>query len=561
MTHMAKTDQLDLALPAEMLGLGELLAARGSLRRPSPRQSGAQQPDAEQVGALVDAVLAKVVKDTAARKLLGLPREASRDAGRIRLKAVALLAWQSLRLSMDHMELGEIAAAAADPKLSPAEALLRARHEVGMMVAEDVLIGMTDGSDGPFCKARLPGRTLEWLSGGKASMGHLTVSKLVGLPLPQEDRDKARPAEPLKIPTPRQLYDAIRSRVIGLDRQAEVISARLVMHMTRAKLLRARDDPGTPNECWLVIGPPGVGKTHICQVAGEKSGIIFATADGSDLTSEGYVGLSFSDTVRQLLLASKGNLESARYGFLAVDEFTKKARSMGDSPINTVAVQQEALRVISGQSMQLGGRRGWDRPVQFSTVGTAFALMGHCPGLARLVEKRMGRRRMGFSLGDDDRRSRTWLADCLIDFGLIQELISRLTATLIIPPPDRHTLMVAVSAEGGIVDSYNRLLGEHGAMLFLSPAAVEELAEYGMESGGYFRALKRVVSALAGQVIFEERKGTALIEAADIRRAAYEADGNSGDLVGARGKAGMPVDPMPDDGTTEADSEVGFASP
>jgi ATP-dependent protease Clp ATPase subunit len=387
-------------------------------------------------------------------------------------------------------------------------------------------------------------------------LGFLTVAKLVGAAYPDGIDDDAAPSPEAKaIPTARQLYDRIRERVIDLDRQAEVIASRLVLHMTRARMLRTGEDPGTPNECWIVIGPPGVGKTWICEVAGSCCGIPFATADASDLSAEGYVGMSVSDTLKHLVVAAKGNADEARYGFLALDEYTKKARSMGESPVNTVAVQQETLRIISGQAMLLGGRRGWDRPIQFSTVGTCFALMGHCPGLDRLVEKRMGRR-MGFSVGNGALRSRAWLNDALLDFGLIEELVSRLTAVIVIPPPSLDTLMKALVAEHGIVGSYNRLLAGHGAMLFLTPPATQALAEHGME-GGYFRAMKRVVSALAGEVVFEGRKGTTMVEASDIRRAAAKAEDGAADLLAAPRR---PAGGVPDDGQADEHSGAGFAN-
>jgi ATP-dependent protease Clp ATPase subunit len=227
---------------------------------------------------------------------------------------------------------------------------------------------------------------------------------------------------------------------------------------------------------------------------------------------------------------------------------------MGESPVNTVAVQQEALRILSGQAMLVGGRRGWDRPIRMSTIGTGFALMGHCPGLDRLIEKRMGRRQLGFAMGDVHKRSREWLIGGLMDFGLIEELVSRLTMISVIQPPSLDTLARSVNADTGIVASYNRLLSSHGAMLFLSPSATEALARHGME-GGYFRAMKRVVSGLASEAIFDERKGTAMIEAADIKRMISKSDGDAFDLL---------AKPKPSNETYMEDSnatdEHGFAS-
>ena len=162
-----------------------------------------------------------------------------------------------------------------------------------------------------------------------------------------------------------------------------------------------------------------------------------------------------------------------------------------------------------------------------STIGTGFALMGHCPGLDRMVEKRMGRRQMGFAIGDENRRCRDWLIGGLLDFGLIEELTSRLTMISVVQPPILDTL---VDAQRGIVASYNRLLSAHGAGLLLTPSATKALAHHALE-GGYFRAMKRVISALASEVLFEERTGTATIEAADIRRTAAQADDDAADLL------------------------------
>ena len=147
-----------------------------------------------------------------------------------------------------------------------------------------------------------------------------------------------------------------------------------------------------------------------------------------------------------------------------------------------------------------------------------------------MIEKRMGKRHLGFAISDENRRSREWLTGGLLDFGLIEELISRLTAIFVIQPPSLDTLSKAVTAEHGILASYNRLLSAHGAKLALTPSATEALARHGLQ-GGYFRTMKQVISALASEALFEERTGAVMIEAADIKRTAAKADDDAAELL------------------------------
>jgi len=84
----------------------------------------------------------------------------------------------------------------------------------------------------------------------------------------------------------------------------------------------------------------------------------------------------------------------------------------------------------------------------------------------------------------------------------------------------------AIQFDGGILSAYNRLLARHDATIVLEPSGVRALAEHGLENG-YFRAMKRVISALASEVLFEERKGDVWIVDADVRRAIEKAEGET----------------------------------
>ena len=179
-------NQLDLALPSAIIELGKAVAALHAGIRVSCRP-GDQQP-ATQVESIVDRVLATVKGHAIARRLIGIRGRQDDVEMRTRLRAFSLLAFRALGQPAGQLasEISDLAYASKDPKLPPGESILRARDVLGKMVAADQVVGGMDG-DGVCTKARLPSRALEWLAGGRGSLGFLTAAKLVGLALPGID--------------------------------------------------------------------------------------------------------------------------------------------------------------------------------------------------------------------------------------------------------------------------------------------------------------------------------------------------------------------------------------
>lgn len=555
---MAKSDILDFALPAAMLELGELLSAKASFRRSSLSQPGNQQTHAEQVDSLVDALISKATKDTAFCRMIGLRRS---PAGRIRLKAVAILAWQTLRLSSETMDLGDLAAGTADPKLPPAEALLRARHEIGVMLAEDTLIGVADTSErneGPIRKARLPGRTTEFLAGGRASMGFLTVGKLVGLPTPQDEQPSKNDPKPLPIPTASDLQTRIAEKVIGLDGPVRSLSSLLVMHMARAQMLRNGNDPGTSNQAVLLAGGSGCGKTFLMSEAARVTGCPFSSLSATAMSSEAFVGGKLDDLFRAILVKTKGDLQVARYGIAFTDEWDKKASRFGRD-ITTTCIQQEILVPMQGAEFAIYGKRSNERQIIFNSVGTFFAFAGAFTGLAELIRKKTTQTCIGFSAGTKTRRQE-YVLDAIRDYGYVREWVNRLTSVMFLPDPSLPSLEKA--AANGVLESFNALVGELGIVLFPHGGAISRMAEYALESRTFYRGVKSVWWSIAEQAVASGEKGTVLVGRADVDAATVRVASGSvgaGDQLTARiGGAGRPTDEARGE-LTEANSEMGFA--
>jgi ATP-dependent Clp protease ATP-binding subunit ClpX len=556
---MAKSDQLDLALPVDFLRLGEVLSSAGPLRRPIARDEAGRPASAEQVEAMADALLEKACKSTAARRTLGLRQRTAKEAARVRLKAAAVLGWQHLRASSSHVAIGDLAAACASQRLPPAEGHLRARHEIGLMVAEDALIGTADDS-GAFVRVRLPSPGLEFLAGGKASLGALTTGRLAGILLPKGIDEYERPPADAPIPTAGELRARITGKVIGLDRQVAALSSLLVMHLARARLIRAGNDGGA-NCAILLVAPSGAGKTWMLETAGAVTQCPFASVSATAMTSEAFQGGKVDDLFKALVLKANGDVQAARFGLAFTDEWDSKAMrhsTGGSREVTTLCVQQEYLVPMQGAEFLISGKRSMERPIMFDSRGTFFAFAGAFAGLDEVIRKRNGRGCIGFAAPSGARtRRQQYLLDAVAEYGYLRTWTNRLSSVLFLPAPSAESLGRA--GAHGILDGTNAILGELGVVLFPQPnGTVERIVEYALETRTFYRGVRSVWWAVAEAAVSADAKGTVVVTPGDVDAAIRRLATGSAGPAEAGGSVSRGPDGEMDGGG--ADGGHGWAS-
>lgn len=114
---------------------------------------------------------------------------------------------------------------------------------------------------------------------------------------------------PLK---PASMHEALNKRISGLDNAKRFISTRIALHLGRAMDLKCARTPPDKNQCILVMGPSGAGKTFLVEQAAAIVKIPFASGNAAALTTEGYAGPGINSV---LFMPLDGGLQAnSRFG-------------------------------------------------------------------------------------------------------------------------------------------------------------------------------------------------------------------------------------------------------
>jgi ATP-dependent Clp protease ATP-binding subunit ClpX len=329
-------------------------------------------------------------------------------------------------------------------------------------------------------------------------------------------------------PTPQAIKAGLDEYVVGQRLAKEILSVAVYNHYKRLRCQGAEGGTlGTEPDVELeksnivLLGPSGCGKTLLAATLARIVGVPFAVADATTLTQAGYVGDDVESVLVRLLDVADGNVGSAEWGIVYIDEIDKLARTQeagtGVRDISGEGVQQALLKLVEGSEVKVstkGRRREGGEEVKMDTRNILFIVGGAFAGLDRVIGRRMQPERagIGFHAGpvstEAPAAGETLLGgvrpEDLRRFGLIPEFIGRFPVLAPLEPINEEGLIrILTEPRNALVRQYAKLFSVDGVELEFTAPALAAIARQALQQETGARGLRNVLESALRQTMFE----------------------------------------------------------